>query len=177
MLFSVIINILIRIGFIDGLSKILALMLLPLGLKTDLLKGVASGLFEMTIGCKLTSQATAPLFQKILVNSFIISWSGFSIHSQVAGLISKANISISMYLIAKSFHGVLASIIAWGIIQLRPNPDFEVFRSFDTPWDTSWSTYFQDSWQLLFFCISILLGTAVILNIILNIKRVFRGKE
>ena len=75
----------------------------------------------MTTGCKLISQAAAPLFHKILC-TLIISWSGFSIHSQVLSFIGKTGVSAILYFVAKFFHAVLVTAIAWLVIKFNQTP-------------------------------------------------------
>jgi hypothetical protein len=165
----VIINILIKIGFVGAVSKIVAPLLAPLGIHSSLLNGVISGMFEITTGCKLVSQATAPLFQKILLSTFIISWSGFSIHSQVMGFLSNTGISVSLYIITKLFHGILASSIAWGIMNIWPHPEFSVFQQFSHQHDIPFSAHLHSSWQLLLCSILSLYISAIISFIIIQL--------
>jgi len=169
-LFSVIINILLKTGFISNVSRMLAPLLLPLGMEPQLLPGLIGGIFEMTTGCKLISQAAAPLSQKIILSTFIISWSGFSIHCQVMGFLSKSGISIGLYTMAKFLHGILASILAWTIMKIWVQPDPGVFHQFSPQPNTSFSAQLQSAWQLIVYCILILTLAALISLIMVRLN-------
>jgi len=165
-LFSVIIKIFIKTGFINALSNLMSPLLLPLGIEQSLLNGLIGGIFEMTTGCKIIAQSTAPLFHKILLCTFIISWSGFSIHSQVLSFISKTGISVFLYIAAKFFHGIIATAGAWVIIKIQPHADLFVFHQFYQQPKTAWSSTLWNAWQLAFYSILILLVTGILFSLV-----------
>lgn len=71
-----------------------------------------SGMFEMTLGSKLTSTVEeATLFQQTVMTSFILAFNGFSIQAQVASIISATDIRFTPFFLARIAHGLLASII------------------------------------------------------------------
>lgn len=169
-LFSVIIDILLKTGLISSLSQLLAPILLPLGIDAQLLPGLMGGILEMSTGCKLIAQAAAPLSQKIILSAFVISWSGFSIHCQVMGFLSKSDISIGLYIMTKILHGVISSILAWAIMKIWPQPDLDAFHQFTPQPITSFSAQLQSAWQLVVYCILILALTALIPLIAVRLK-------
>lgn len=160
-LFSVIIDILLKTGLISNISHILAPIFIPLGISPQLLPGLMGGILEMTTGCKLIAQAAAPVSQKIILSTFIISWSGFSIHCQVMGFLSKSNISMGLYIIAKVLHGILASILAWTIMKIWRHPDLDVFHQFTSEVEMSFSAQIQNAWQLVIYSLLILSAAAI----------------
>lgn len=110
-LFSVIIQVLTDIGFISILVSLFSNLLLPFGVSEDILKGLISGLFEITTGSGLVSGApSAALAVKLPVASFIIGWAGLSVHSQVMSIISKTDICIRPYLFGKFLQGLFAAL-------------------------------------------------------------------
>lgn len=161
-LFSVIINILLKINLINAISQILMPFILPLGIRPQLLPGLIGGIFEMTAGCKLISQTIAPLSQKIILSAFVISWSGFSIHCQVMGFLSRHGLSLSLYMKAKLLHGILASTLAWGIMKIFPNPELDAFRPFAPQPNMSFSGQLQSAWQWVLHCILSLILAALV---------------
>ncbi|MBM7581914.1 sporulation integral membrane protein YlbJ [Caldicoprobacter guelmensis] len=161
-LFSVIINILLKINLINAISQILMPFILPLGIRPQLLPGLIGGIFEMTAGCKLISQTIAPLPQKIILSAFVISWSGFSIHCQVMGFLSRHGLSLSLYMKAKLLHGILASTLAWGIMKIFPNPELDAFYPFAPQPNMSFSGQLQSAWQWVLYCILSLTLTALV---------------
>ncbi|MFD6206840.1 sporulation integral membrane protein YlbJ [Peribacillus sp. NPDC060253] len=71
-----------------------------------------SGMFEMTLGSKLTSAVeNASLFQMTVMTSFILAFNGFSIQAQVASIIAATDIRFTPFFLARIAHGFLASII------------------------------------------------------------------
>ncbi|MBT2649726.1 sporulation integral membrane protein YlbJ [Bacillus sp. ISL-34] len=71
-----------------------------------------SGMFEMTLGSKLTSTVEdATLFQQTVMTSFILAFNGFSIQAQVASIIAATDIRFTPFFLARIAHGLLASFI------------------------------------------------------------------
>ncbi|MGM0886553.1 MAG: sporulation integral membrane protein YlbJ [Bacillota bacterium] len=71
-----------------------------------------SGMFEMTLGSKLTSTVEeATLFQQTVMTSFILAFNGFSIQAQVASIIAATDIRFTPFFLARIAHGLLASTI------------------------------------------------------------------
>lgn len=95
-----------------GLQWIFALILLPM----DLTSPFISGLFEITLGSQLTSQTETNILQQIIITSFILGFSGFSVQAQVASIIAETDIRFKPYFIARIIHGFLAAfftILLW----------------------------------------------------------------
>lgn len=124
-LFSVIIRLMLISGIIDIAAGILYNILSPFGAGIGLLKSIISSLFEITIGCKLIASSEAFMIQKILAVCTVISWSGFSIHAQVASMISKTDIKMSTYIFSKAMHAVFSWLYAYIIVSLRHIPGIE----------------------------------------------------
>ena len=110
-LFSVIISILDLAGIVDFIAAIFSSLLSWVGLDTSLTPAYISGFFEIDLGCQLAGNLPAAnLNEKIIAVSFIIAWSGLSVHAQVASIISSTDISIYPYLFARVVHAVLAAL-------------------------------------------------------------------
>lgn len=110
-LFSVIIQMLNTTGFISYLSIAIGYILIPLGLSTTLTPSIISGLFEISLGTQMASEAMAPLDQRLIIASAIIAWSGLSVHAQVAAMIQGTDISIGPYIRSRLLHAILAGAI------------------------------------------------------------------
>ncbi len=109
-LFSVINKMFFHIGittfFAEGLVMLLSLFHLPSELGIPLF----SGIFEITLGSKLTSQTqTATLMQQIMITSFILAFSGFSVQAQVASILAETDIDFKPYFIARISHGFISA--------------------------------------------------------------------
>jgi len=97
-----------NIIFDIAINKLSILLKFP---KT-LIEGSLLGLVEMTNGCFLISSSSAHTIYKFALISFLISFSGLSIISQVYSFTYKFNLSIKTYVIRKFFQGIISSIIS-----------------------------------------------------------------
>ncbi|MFF2586827.1 sporulation integral membrane protein YlbJ [Peribacillus butanolivorans] len=93
-----------------------------------------SGLFEMTLGSKLTSSVeNASLLQQTVMTSFILAFNGFSIQAQVASIIASSDIRFMPFFLARIAHGFLASIftvLLWGPFYKGNNYSGNPFNAF-----------------------------------------------
>lgn len=113
--FIIFYSVLAELLFISKLFNQIAHMIVHIiPLNMDVVKGFMAGLLELTTGCKIISKAPIDLIYKILIINFLIGWSGLSIHSQALNFISGTDIDSKIYLFAKFFHGIFASI--YGLI-------------------------------------------------------------
>lgn len=87
----------------------------------SLVPTLSRGLLEMTLGTKGAATTQAPLLQKIIVISFILGWSGFSIHAQVGSIISPSGIPLWPYSLCRLIQGILAATIAPILFVLMPD--------------------------------------------------------
>lgn len=68
-----------------------------------------AGIFEITLGSQMTSQAPeATLMQQAILASFILGFSGFSVQAQVASILAQTDIRFRPFFIARILHGFLS---------------------------------------------------------------------
>jgi len=115
-LFSVIIRILTMVGVVGAIASALMGILSPLGVHAGTSQAMVSGLFEITIGTKLSSQAPAPLVQQVIMASAIIGWSGMSVHAQVAALTQGTGMAMAPYVFARALHAFLAGAFTYWLM-------------------------------------------------------------
>ncbi|MDD3652927.1 MAG: sporulation integral membrane protein YlbJ [Desulfotomaculaceae bacterium] len=166
-LFAVIIKLLTNAGCISTIAGWLGIFLLPLGFSPEILPALASGLFEMTIGSKLASEAAAPLLQQVVAIGMILAWSGLSVHAQVAGMISETDIRMTPFIITRVAHSLLAGLYTY-VIFLCCNP-LETAATATTSaikWQDVSVVYLN---MQLFLCFIISLLTIISLGIILHL--------
>lgn len=89
------------------LSPLLALLDLP----PAVLPALTDGLFEMTLGIQTLATADIPLFSKAMAAAVILGWCGFSIHIQIAGVLSSSDLTLRYYLPCRAAHALLAPLI------------------------------------------------------------------
>ncbi|KPL61239.1 sporulation integral membrane protein YlbJ [Rossellomorea vietnamensis] len=93
--------------FAEGLSALFILLQLPDQLSIPFI----SGLFEITLGSKLTSGVTeATLLHQAIITSFILGFSGFSVQAQVASILADTDIRFKPFFYARFVHGIAASV-------------------------------------------------------------------
>jgi sporulation integral membrane protein YlbJ len=81
----------------------------------DIIEGFLLGIIEMTNGCNLISSSTASLNLKIIIVSFLFTFSGVSIISQVYSFTYRFKISMKKYILGKIFQGIICSILSFSI--------------------------------------------------------------
>jgi hypothetical protein len=71
-------------------------------------------MLEITIGSRLISRVESlPFIYTVSAASLIIGWSGFSIHAQAISLISRTDLSPSLYMLSKLAHGILCCMTSF----------------------------------------------------------------
>lgn len=83
----------------------------------SVLNSIIFSIIEMTTGIKKLSAADCTLSIKLVLSSFMLGWSGLSIHMQTKSILDKADLSFKKYLIFKLLHGIIASL--YTLISLR----------------------------------------------------------
>ncbi|HIS28199.1 MAG TPA: sporulation integral membrane protein YlbJ [Candidatus Avamphibacillus intestinigallinarum] len=116
--FIILFSVFTKLIYLVGVSGIFALILRPifelLQLPTELTIPFISGLFEITLGSQMISQlGESTILSKAILVSFLIGFNGLSIHSQVASIIAKSDISYLPYLYGRLLHGLFASTLTY----------------------------------------------------------------
>lgn len=174
--FSVVINLLLSSGIIKVTSGLFAIFLAPAGVNPDIVPSLVSGFFETTTGNNLASWTTVvPFYQQLSASGFILGWAGLSVHSQVISIISKTDISIKPYLLAKFFHGILAGIytcLMLNFTNIFTSIARPVFGNNEALRQPDWMGYFTLS--CIYLAFTILIMTVISLTIKLAGKYILR---
>lgn len=148
-----------------------------------LMKGLISGFMEITNGAEIISKSSDSFILQGTFVSFIIAWGGLSIHAQAISFISKTDLKISPYIIAKALHGVFTGIIAFIFIKYSC-PFFEsiteqVFYNYEST--LSFNIDWLDKLLLSigFYCniIIFLIITSILFFILYKIKKSMQKKH
>ncbi|MFC7372055.1 sporulation integral membrane protein YlbJ [Fictibacillus iocasae] len=110
-LFSVLSSILERLHVTRGISYALDQMLNLLSIPNEISFPLMTGIFEITLGSKLSSMADVSLLVQCTAVSFILAFSGLSVQAQVASILSETDIRFKPFLTARFLHAVYASIL------------------------------------------------------------------
>ncbi|MBE6082452.1 MAG: sporulation integral membrane protein YlbJ [Tissierellaceae bacterium] len=128
--------------------------IIPFNISTNLLRGIASGIIEITVGCKTIAESNGiPLIQKLTSISFLIGWSGLSIHSQALNFISSTDINQKLYIFAKFLHGIFSGLFCYIIYNLKyKDMAITSFSVENYPWEVfspaNWTKILFSSIQL-----------------------------
>ena len=117
-LFAVIIRLLTESGFTHAMGGFLRIFLAPFGFSPDILLAMASGFFEITIGCKLAAEAPAPLVQQVVAVGMILAWSGLCIQAQAAAMVADTDIRLTPFLLCRVAQTFLAGIYTYLLFYL-----------------------------------------------------------
>lgn len=174
-IYSVIIEILMITGIISFLTNIIS-SIMPFNLDIKLVEGFISGLLEMTNGCKLVSLANnTSILSQLCAISFLIGWSGLSIHSQAISMINTTDINSKLYIFSKFLHAIFSSVYCYGLYKLFfSNVIVTSFLSFGYNLDSSilrnWVTNLKFSLGLEIVVLIIVMFFSVLVGSMYSIK-------
>ncbi|MGM0837401.1 MAG: sporulation integral membrane protein YlbJ [Bacillota bacterium] len=113
-LFSVLNSMLALIGVTALLAGLLGLILPLFQISTELSIPLISGIFEITLGGKLTSEVMhVSLMDQIIITSFFLAFSGLSVQAQVASILAESDIRFKPFFFARIMHGCFAALITF----------------------------------------------------------------
>ncbi|MGB4177792.1 MAG: sporulation integral membrane protein YlbJ [Halanaerobiales bacterium] len=110
-LFSVLTRIFIVTGLVNTIGRLLMLVLKPFGISETLILPLISGIFEVTNGANLVSQAQAPLLHQLIMTNILIAWSGLSVHAQIATVINGTDLRIKPFIMARILQSIIAGFL------------------------------------------------------------------
>lgn len=109
-LFSVIISILKNCKVIYLFSELLSLINVP----ETISSGLLTGIIELSNGISsLSIINTSNILNLIITSAFLLGFGGISVILQVYSIISKTDISIKPYILAKLLQGIIASVYTY----------------------------------------------------------------
>ncbi len=118
--FSVLIKELYLIGFFDYIiSSAKFFSFYNINISNSLIEAILIGSIEMTMGAKIASEtiSVSPILQVTLA-TMIISWSGISVHAQVASITNDTDISLNSYIFSKLIHSILSGIYVYFLLKI-----------------------------------------------------------
>lgn len=132
--FCVLGTILDEIGLTDlianALCKIFCLLNFPIKDSKDLSTGCFKGILEITNGLKILSNLSIDSTILLPIVATILGFGGFSVHMQVASIISNTDLSIKPYLLGKILHGIFAGLITYFILNYTNFFNLEAIETF-----------------------------------------------
>ena len=110
--FTVVIQLLIRSGFLPGLAQVLGTVLAPFGLTPEWAQRLLTGALEISSGV-WTLSGDGTLSGKLIL-------AAFSVHCQVLSFIGGSGLSVGTYLVGKLLHGGLSALFIAVLVRLFP---------------------------------------------------------
>ena len=122
-IFSVVNKLLFHLHITGFFASIISSLFHTLQIPASLSIPFISGLFEITLGSQLTSQANdATLLSQAVIVSALLAFGGFSIQAQVASILAETDIRFKPFFLARLLHTLFASLltlILWKPVYLR----------------------------------------------------------
>ncbi len=112
-LFAVMVRMLTVFKVMGLIMPVLGGILHLFGIDPKLAAAVFNGILEIDLGAMVTSQSGAPVTDMMMIASWIIAWSGLSVHCQVASVIHDTDIRMGPYVIGRFLHGLFAAFFTW----------------------------------------------------------------
>lgn len=141
-LFSVFNKILFLINITETLALVFQIILAFFYISSDLAVPLISGLFEITLGSQLTSQADSSLLQQVIITSFILGFSGLSVQAQVASILAETDIRFKPFFVGRIMQGFFSALFA--LLLWKPlYVNLHTFRRNEIP---VYQSEFEPSW-------------------------------
>lgn len=121
-LFSVLLQVLEQVGVVRALGTLVGWFLELFGLPGEMSAAVLRGLLEITNGTQAAATGPSDLATRAAMASFVIGWSGLSVHAQVAALVQDTGIRMGPYILARLAHGLLAGLTTVLLIRVGLGP-------------------------------------------------------
>ena len=119
-LFSVLSELLDRIGFFSLVGGLLS-SVLPGTLAGKGLEGLLRGILEITSGSSaIALSVDTPVVAQLSMVSFICGFAGFSVHTQVMGIMKGTGTRYRVFLLGKFLHGTIAGILTACLLGCLP---------------------------------------------------------
>ncbi len=81
-----------------------------------------SGLFEFSTGVLKTSLLDYSIYEKLILTSFIVGFSGICVHIQVMAVTAGARLSLKPYILGKVLHGLISAALTATVFRLVQMP-------------------------------------------------------
>ena len=111
--FSVMLSLLSSTYILDFFITLTNFGFTSIGLPDGFVQAIIPAFFEVTLGAKAASIAPLPLIHQAAIGVWALSFAGFSVHAQIASLISHTPIRYLPFLKIRFIHACLASTLLY----------------------------------------------------------------
>lgn len=165
-LFNVLSNTCISYMFCYIIEKFLNLFNISKGLSS----GIFAGILEITNGINsISTLYSVDLLEKLPIVAFILGFGGFSVHMQVASILSDSDLSLKPYLIGKLLQGIFACLYTFLLMKFTNFFNLTVIESFS--YNTSDFKIVSESSNLV-VSLALVFVLSLVLQIIKKLKKV-----
>lgn len=131
------------------------------------------GILEITNGLNIISLIQNVDFIEMLpVAALVLGFGGFSVHMQVASIISDSNLSLKPYLIGKLLQGIFACIYTFLLMKFTNFFSLDVIESFN--YSNSNMNIVTES-SNLFFILFMIVSLGIIIQIFKKIMNILKN--
>ena len=113
--FTVVIRLLFLCGVLEGIVCLLTRLLSPFGGESEQVRGLVTGLMEMSSGVASLTQTG-----HVSMAAFMLGWAGLCVHCQVLSFVGDSGLSSGTYFVGKALHGLLSALFTAGLTRLFP---------------------------------------------------------
>lgn len=110
-LFSVIVQVITAAGLLTPIQAGLGLILSLVGLDPNLASAFLTGFFETTLGSQTAARTVASVGARATAASFLLGWSGLSVHGQAAAMLGGSRVRFAPFIYARALHGIFAAML------------------------------------------------------------------
>jgi len=119
-LFAVLSELLHRLGFFSLLGHMVS-AILPESVTESGLAGLLRGIMEIASGSSaIALTVNMPVIVKLSLVSFICGFAGFSVHTQVMGIMKGSGVRYGVFFLGKLLHGIVACILTFTVLSRLP---------------------------------------------------------
>ena len=130
------------------------------------------GILEITNGInKISILENVEFIEKLPVVALILGFGGFSVHMQVASIISDSDLSLKPYLLGKLLQGIFASIYTWLLMKFTNFFSLDVIESFSY---SNKTPIIKESSNLI-GVIFIIFSIGILLQIVKKIRKLLKN--
>ncbi|NLU52685.1 MAG: hypothetical protein GXX10_07470 [Clostridiaceae bacterium] len=122
-LFAVMAELLAKLGIFTLLGNLLGLLLSGVFQKdsSDFVSAVLRGVMEITSGSQaISGLKDYSLYLKLAAVSLICGFAGFSVHTQIMGIMKDIKANYRILFFGKLTHGIIAGLMTYMVLQIMP---------------------------------------------------------
>jgi sporulation integral membrane protein YlbJ len=119
-LFAVLSELMHKTGFFSLVANALS-AILPGSLAGNTISALLRGIMEIASGSSaIALTVNSPVIVQLSLVSFICGFAGFSVHTQVMGIMKGTKSRYGVFLLGKALHGIIACILTIAVLKLLP---------------------------------------------------------